>query len=150
MLEVGNGGMKDHEYQAHFALWALLKAPLLIGNDVTRMSEATYKILANEEVIAVNQDKLGKQGKRYKNNWFTGAQVWAAPMQNGDVAVVLFNKSKRAKNISFKFNEVDFSHDSAKIRDLINKKDMGTYKSSYQAKVEGHSVVMVRLSPISA
>lgn len=54
MLEVGNGGMTDKEYQAHFALWALLKAPLLIGCDITNMSESTKNILMNKEVIAVN------------------------------------------------------------------------------------------------
>ena len=60
MLEVGNGGMTTVEYQSHFALWALLKAPLIIGCDITNMSEDTKNILMNEEVIAVNQDSLGK------------------------------------------------------------------------------------------
>ncbi len=64
MLEVGNGGMNDAEYRSHFSLWAISKAPLLIGCDVTNMSEATLKTLSNPEVIAVNQDSLGVQGKR--------------------------------------------------------------------------------------
>ena len=64
MLEVGNGGMTDAEYISHFSLWCLSKAPLLIGCDVSKMSEATLKTLTNAEVIAVNQDKLGVQGKK--------------------------------------------------------------------------------------
>jgi hypothetical protein len=64
MLEVGNGGMTNDEYIAHFSLWALSKSPLLIGCDVTKMDQATLDILTNKEVIAVNQDKLGVQGKR--------------------------------------------------------------------------------------
>jgi len=63
MLEVGNGGMTDVEYRSHFSLWALSKAPLLIGCDVTKMSQATVTTLTNPEVIAVNQDTLGIQGK---------------------------------------------------------------------------------------
>ncbi len=64
MLEVGNGGMSDAEYVTHFSLWAISKAPLLIGCDVTKMSQATLDILTNSEVIAVNQDPLGVQGKK--------------------------------------------------------------------------------------
>ena len=64
MLEIGNGGMTDAEYRTHFSLWSIAKAPLLIGCDVTTMSAATLSILTNPEVIAVNQDKLGVQGKK--------------------------------------------------------------------------------------
>lgn len=64
MLEVGNGGMSDAEYRSHFALWAISKAPLLIGCDVTKLSPETLAILTNAEVIAVNQDPLGVQGKK--------------------------------------------------------------------------------------
>jgi alpha-galactosidase len=61
MLEVGNGGMTNEEYQAHFSLWAALKAPLLIGCALKNISNATLAILGNEEIIAINQDPLGKQ-----------------------------------------------------------------------------------------
>jgi len=64
VLEVGNGGMTDAEYVAHFSLWAISKAPLIIGCDVTNMSLATLSTLSNPEVIAVNQDPLGVQGKK--------------------------------------------------------------------------------------
>ncbi len=64
VLEIGNGGMTDAEYVSHFSLWAISKAPLLIGSDVSKMSAATLSTLTNPEVIAVNQDKLGVQGKK--------------------------------------------------------------------------------------
>lgn len=64
MLEVGNGGMTDAEYISHFSLWSISKSPLLIGCDVTKMSNATLATLTNPEVIAVNQDPLGVQGKK--------------------------------------------------------------------------------------
>jgi hypothetical protein len=64
VLEVGNGGMSDAEYRSHFSLWAISKAPLIIGCDVEKMSPATLATLTNPEVIAVNQDPLGVQGKK--------------------------------------------------------------------------------------
>jgi alpha-galactosidase len=63
MLEVGNGGMKDNEYRMHMTMWCLLAAPLLLGNDLTHMTSATLAILANPEVIAVDQDSLGAQAR---------------------------------------------------------------------------------------
>jgi hypothetical protein len=64
VLEVGNGAMNDAEYVSHFSLWSISKAPLLIGCDVSTMSAATLSTLSNAEVIAVNQDPLGIQGKK--------------------------------------------------------------------------------------
>ena len=64
VLQVGNGGMTDVEYRTHFSLWAISKAPLIIGSDVRNMSAATLSTLTNAEVIAVNQDPLGIQGKK--------------------------------------------------------------------------------------
>jgi alpha-galactosidase len=64
MLEVGNGGMTDDEYRTHMTLWVVLAAPLLAGNDLSKMTPETVAILTNREVIAVDQDKLGKQGYR--------------------------------------------------------------------------------------
>ena len=66
MLEIGNGGMTLIEYKTHFALWAISKAPLIIGCDITQMSKEIKDILMNTEVIAVNQDSLGEQGRKIK------------------------------------------------------------------------------------
>jgi len=66
MLEVGNGGMAYDEYVVHFSLWAIAKAPLVIGCDLTRVSKETLGILSNAEVIAINQDRMGVQGKKVK------------------------------------------------------------------------------------
>ena len=65
MLEVGNGGLTVEEEKSHFSLWCMLAAPLMAGNDLSKMSSSTKEILTNKEVIAIDQDKLGKQG--YKN-----------------------------------------------------------------------------------
>jgi hypothetical protein len=78
MLEIGNGGMTDTEYRTHLSLWAISKAPLIIGCDVTKMSAATLSILTNPEVIAVNQDPLSMQGQKdidpRRYQWIYNAQ----------------------------------------------------------------------------
>ncbi|KAL6641243.1 hypothetical protein ACP70R_019424 [Stipagrostis hirtigluma subsp. patula] len=90
MLEVGNGGMTTNEYVVHFSLWAISKAPLIIGCDVRHMSQETYDILANKEVIAVNQDPLGVQGKKVRMEGSN--EIWAAPLSGYRTAVVLLNR----------------------------------------------------------
>ncbi|CAF1364364.1 unnamed protein product [Rotaria sordida] len=92
MLEVGNGGMTDTEYVSHFSLWAISKAPLLIGCDVTKMSAATLSTLTNPEVIAVNQDPLGIQGKKVA---FQPSQL-----QNASSDVIVVNCSSFSLNIN--------------------------------------------------
>src|SRR5262249_21722403 len=74
MLEIGNSGMTDTEYKTHMSLWSILAAPLIAGNDLRSMAPAIHDILTNKEVIAVDQDKGGKQGRR---RWRSGDQeVW--------------------------------------------------------------------------
>nr|CAB3499282.1 unnamed protein product [Digitaria exilis] len=90
MLEVGNGGMTNNEYIVHFSLWAISKAPLIIGCDVRHMSQETYDILANKEVIAVNQEPLGVQGKKVRMEG--SSEIWAAPLSGYRTAVVLLNR----------------------------------------------------------
>src|SRR5436190_10672238 len=92
MLEIGNGGMTEDEYRAHFSLWAVMAAPLLAGNDVRTMSAATRDILTNKEVIAVDQDSLGIQGMIVELPG-PDLQVWAKPLADSSRAVVLLNRS---------------------------------------------------------
>ncbi|HEY2016087.1 MAG TPA: glycoside hydrolase family 27 protein, partial [Bryobacteraceae bacterium] len=88
MLEIGNGGMTDTEYQTHMSLWCILAAPLLAGNDIRDMKPGIAEILMNKEVIAVDQDRLGKQGVRVAKEG--NLEVWAKPLADGGHAVGLF------------------------------------------------------------
>lgn len=91
MLEVGNGGMTDEEYRTHFALWCLMAAPLLLGCDVRALSPATRAIVGNPDLIAVNQDPLGRQAKRA---WHAaGVHLLVKPLADGGQAVGLFNEA---------------------------------------------------------
>ncbi|KAJ8442677.1 hypothetical protein Cgig2_003721 [Carnegiea gigantea] len=120
MLEVGNGGMTYHEYRAHFSIWALMKAPLLIGCDIRNMTAETMEILSNKEVIAVNQDSLGVQGRKVHATGENGCQqVWAGPISGNRLVVALWNRCSNASTITAGWNVLGLqSSISVSIRDL--------------------------------
>ena len=142
MLEVGNGGMSPDEYKTHFSLWAILAAPLLAGNDVRTLTPETREILLNKEVIAVDQDALGKQGTRIAQNGDT--EVWAKPLQRGAYAVGLFNRSEKEQTISIAWADLKVSGPQ-RVRDLWAHMDKGRMEKSFSASVPAHGVVMVRV-----
>jgi alpha-galactosidase len=92
MLEIGNGGMNEDEYRTHMSLWAILAAPLMAGNDLSRMTPYTLELLTNREVIAVDQDPLGKQG--YRVHQEGPYEVWTKLMADGSKVVGLFNRQR--------------------------------------------------------
>jgi alpha-galactosidase len=143
MLEVGNGGMLDHEYRAHFSLWALLNAPLIAGNDLRDVSGATKEILLNRDLIAVNQDWGGKQGHRVRDD---GEQeVWAKPMSDGSVAVVLFNRGPSTVDIAVGTADVGLpAAGRYRVLDLWSKQE-GTTAGELRAPVPAYSVVAQRV-----
>jgi alpha-galactosidase len=147
MLEVGNGGMTEDEYRAHFSLWALMAAPLMSGNDVRTMPAATRDILLNKEVIAVDQDSLGVQGMLVQEQ-APDLQIWVKPLADGSRAVVLFNRSALASGITASWRAVGIAGDKpARVRDLWAHADLGTFTRRFSAPVPAHGVVMVRVTP---
>lgn len=146
MLEVGNGGMTDTEYRSHFSLWAILAAPLIAGNDLRDMRPEIRDILTNKEVIAVDQDPLGSEGKRVKKNG--DLEVWSKQMKDGSRAVVLFNRSSAEHEISVNWEDIGYpNHVEAAVRDLWQKKDMGRFTGKFSASVVSHGVVMITVRP---
>ena len=143
MLEVGNGGMKPDEYRVHMALWALLAAPLLSGNDLRNMTSETKKMLTNSEVIAVDQDAKGVQGHRV---WDEGPlEIWAKSLADGSSAVGLFNRGESELKITLDFKTLGING-RAKLRDLWQHKDVGVADDSYTAAVPKHGVVLLKVS----
>ena len=142
MLEVGNGGMTEDEYRTHFGLWAILAAPLIAGNDLTRMTPYTVAILTNREVIAVDQDPLGKQGFRVAQEG--PFEVWMKPMSDGSKVVGLFNRQRTTEQMTVNFDQIGIRGE-ATLRDLWLKKDLGSFNKSYSAYVPPHGVVLVRI-----
>jgi alpha-galactosidase len=143
MLEVGNGHMTPDEYRTHMSLWAILVAPLLAGNDLSKMDDTTKSILINKDVIAVDQDRLGIQGDRVSA--VGPFEVWMKPLEGGAKAVALFNRSEAEYPITVEFKSVGFDG-PVHARDLWSHKDLGTLDGSYTAMVPKYGVVMLRLS----
>ena len=152
MLEVGNGGMTKDEYITHFSMWCMLAAPLMAGNDLTKMDKDTHEILTNKEVIAVDQDPMGEQGRRFMD--MGEKEIWAKPLSNGELAVCFLNRTDfpwkldynwRAQTIYFA-NEVNIHANEYVIRDLWKHKDIGTTAQNTKTTIPAHGVLMVRLS----
>ncbi|XP_020570594.1 alpha-galactosidase-like [Phalaenopsis equestris] len=145
MLEVGNGGMTTEEYRSHFSIWALAKAPLLIGCDVRSMSNETFSILSNSEVIAVNQDKLGVQGKKVKSNG--NIEVWAGPLSGGKVAVVLWNRGSSQTSITVNWADIGLNSSTiVDARDLWEHSNTSV-EGNLTATAASHACKMYVLTP---
>ena len=145
MLEVGNGGMTDTEYRSHFSLWALMAAPLIAGNDLRSMDDATVEILTNAEVIAVNQDPLGIQGTPISES--LTLEVWAKQLSGDDThAVILFNRTEDEADITVTWSSLGLSTSSALVRDLWLHSDVGVVEDEYTASVPSHGVVMLTVT----
>ena len=143
MLEVGNGKLTLDENRTHMSLWALLAAPLLAGNDLSQMKPETSAILTNREVIAIDQDSLGKQGDRVSE--VGPVEIWAKPLKGGAKAIGLFNRDDTALPITLKLSDVGFSG-GAKARDIWQAKDLGKLQGTYTATVPRHGVVLLLLT----
>lgn len=142
MLEVGNGGMNHNEYITHMSLWVLLAAPLLAGNDLSKMTEETLKILTNPEVIATDQDAKGAQGRRIAQEG--PLEVWAKPLSDGSYAVGLFNRSESVSPVTVKFKDLSLPT-TVTVRDLWQQKDLGSFSDSYTQEVQRHGAALVKI-----
>jgi len=152
MLEVGNG-MSEDEDRAHFAIWAMMASPLIMGNDLRSMPEATRRILANKDAIAISQDKLGVQAWKYMD----GAQLeyWARPLAGGDWAVMVLNRGEQVATISYDWKKHIIGDDLSK-READFKKAVynwteiwsgksGDTSKKLESKLAPHSVLLLRL-----
>ncbi|MFG2059318.1 glycoside hydrolase family 27 protein [Micromonospora sp. NPDC048930] len=143
MMEVGRGGMTDTEMRSHFAMWAVLAAPLVAGNDVRSMSSATQNILTNRNLIAINQDSLGRQGSQIS---FDGTRrVLAKPLANGDVAVALFNQGSATTTISTTAAAIGKTGTSFTLLDAWSNAT-STTTGTISASVPAHGTVVYRVS----
>ncbi|KAL3717914.1 hypothetical protein ACJRO7_003101 [Eucalyptus globulus] len=150
MLEVGNGGMTYQEYRAHFSIWALMKAPLLIGCDVRNMTAETIELLSNAEVIAVNQDSLGVQGRRVHSSGTDGCkQVWAGPLSGHNLVVALWNRCSKAATVTANWEAIGLeSSTGVSVRDLWQHEQVADDAvSSFSSRVDAHDCHMYKFTP---
>ena len=148
MLEVGNGGMTTTEYETHFSLWCLMKAPLLIGTDINSMSPDTLRILTNSDAIAVNQDPHGVQG--YKKAYQNTSEVWAGPLSSpsASYAVILLNRGTATVNITAQWTDIGMkaTHEAV-VYDIWKHQELGSRTGNVTAIVPSHGVAFYRVTP---
>jgi len=143
MLEIGNGRMTATEYITHFTLWAMLAAPLIAGNDIRSMTPEIREILTNKEVIAIDQDKLGKAARRVSKDGDT--EIWLRPLSDGAHAVALFNRGAADAHVEIKWESLELPA-QLRVRDLWAHKDRGLTPGGFAAEVPSHGAVLVRVS----
>ena len=132
----------DEEY-TYMSLWSLQAAPLVLGSDLTKLDSFTLSLLTNDEVIAVDQDPLGKQAARVFNSG--GLSVWVKDLEDGSKAVGLFNLGDRETKVVARWDDLGISGKRL-VRDLWRQKDLGAFEREFQARVAPHGVVLVRIS----
>ncbi len=161
MLEVGNG-LTQSEDRAHFTMWCMLSAPLILGNDIRTVSDQTLDIILNRRVIAIDQDPLGVQGYRFLDEG--DFEVWLKPLAGGDWAFCMLNRGSEPKQYTIEWANFDWTDDevsglstelSTKFYNIENlwkegkEANEGTTKRSKSVTIPSHDVVLYRLSPVT-
>lgn len=143
MLEVGNGKLTLDENTTHMTLWAMLAAPLIAGNNLTQMTPEVAAILMNKDVVAIDQDALGKQGDRL---YAEGpVEIWYKPLKDKSIAVAIFNFGEAAsemRGIKLHLKALGFPR-PVKARDVWAAKDLGTITDDWKTTVPRHGVVLL-------
>ena len=168
MLEIGNVitvdgitySMTPSEERAHFTMWCMMAAPLILGNDLRDISKETLAILKNRELIAVDQDPLGIQGLRLRQDG--DLQYWFKPLKDGDWAFCILNAGEQSRQVvldwsalevddSFSGRKTDFAGTTYQVKDLWKSKakPFSTAKKRVKVTVPSHDVAVYRLTPVN-
>ena len=137
--------LTPNEQYTHITLWSLLSSPLLIGCDMTQLDDFTYGLLSNDEVIAVNQDPLGKPADRITQTE-EGYEVWARDLEDGSKAVGLFNRGEMPGDVTVKWSDLGLTGPQM-VHDLWRQKDLGVQETEFKANVGRHGAVMIKVTP---
>jgi len=154
MLEIGTGTMTEFEEQTHFSFWAALKSPLIIGADITNISESSLSILLNQEIITISQDEAGIAATYLPDLSVEGSvQVWAGPLSSGSSTYVILalNEGINATSITIPCAGIpdlqNKTGSSFKVRDVWGAKDLGTIQTKITlANVSSHQTVVLVIS----
>lgn len=144
MLEVGNKALSPTECRSHFSMWCMLAAPLIAGNNISTMNDTIRDILTAPEIIAIDQDSLGIQGTRIRND--NGLQVWQKPLSDGSIAVALLNVTKSSATMYVTLEEIGFKKGvTSNVRDLWERRDLPAIDDAFKTEVKPHDVVVVKI-----
>jgi alpha-galactosidase len=140
-------GCTEAEYRAHFGLWCLLAAPLMLGVDPNKMSDATKETVMNAEMIAIDQDALGKQAQRVNDSAVTNLDVWVKPLQNNSWAVGLHNRTEASAEIAVHWSDLGLSPSTAaQVRDIWVRNDLGAFTDLCARTVASHTCLVLKIS----
>lgn len=143
MLEIGNGHVTEDEYRTHMSLWAITAAPLLAGNDIRSMTPAIKSILMNREVLAVDQDTLGRQASPKRHG---DLETWVKPLADGSVAVVVVNLGASEEDANISASELGLESNVKTARELWKHADVKFRDGVYAARIPSHGALMLRVS----
>ncbi len=136
--------LTPNEQYTHVSLWCLVAAPLIFSGDITRLDPFTLSLLTNDEVIDVDQDPLGKPGRRVARH--EDMEVWMRDLEDGSKAVGLFNRGEMETNVTAAWGDLGVKGKQV-VRDLWRQQNLGSFETQFSASVPRHGVVLVRLMP---
>jgi alpha-galactosidase len=137
--------LTPNEQYSHVSLWCLVAAPLIFSGDITRLDDFTLSLLTNDEVLEVDQDPLGRPGRRVAR--VDSLEVWAKDMEDGTKAVGLFNRGDKEAVVTAKWDDLALRGKQV-VRDLWRQKDLGTFEEQFQSAVPRRGVVLVRVQSL--
>jgi alpha-galactosidase len=146
MMEIGNGGMTDTEYRTHMSMWAMMAAPLLIGTDVRTASRETLDILGNEDIIAIDQDRLGVQGAVVADR--DGLMVLDKPLVGGERAIALYNSTDTLATVDVPARDTGLPPARGYRLQDVWTGDVRQARSTISAAVPAHGTVVYRVRPL--
>jgi len=138
--------LSPNEQYSYMSLWSMMAAPLFFSGDMTRLDAFTLNVLCNPEVIAINQDPLGKQGHPVVVREAEDIEIWSKPLEDGSLCAGLFNLSEGPQDIAVAWNEIGVTG-KQRIRDLWRQSDLGVFDETFKAPLGRHDVLLIRLCP---
>lgn len=155
MLEIGNGNQTEDEYRSHMAIWCMMAAPMMSGNDLRSMDALTKDILCNKEALEINQDKPGRSAFRYLQ--INGIDILVKPLADGDVAFLFLNRSNKPTELNYNWNNYTvydrgfergalyLAKSPRIINDIWGKQKAGTTQKPLNTILGAHESLFLRL-----
>lgn len=141
----GDSRLSPNEQYTHVSMWSMFACPLMIGCDLTLMDDFTLNLLANDEVIEIDQDPLGAAAALVGEDK-EGREIWARPLEGGAMAFALLNSADEEQTIEVDFAELGIKG-KWKVRDCWRNRDEGVFDGKYAISVPGHATHLVRFTP---
>lgn len=142
--QISGGGLSFLEYQTHMSIWCMACSPLMIGCDIRSLDSETAALLANREVLAVNQDPLGLPARRVKQSG--PCEVWKKPLADGSTAVALLNRGSSGADLTLKAGEIGLLDGPKLARDLWKQEDAADFTTSLTRRVQPHETILLKIS----